>query len=101
LPSFCARRTIDGLREAAFGPQARNGSMLQDAQVFPKLRNAAELLSNGKFKDDLTRAADIFMMHHQQRHNFAHWTVRRGQSEDAMKILSKNAREVRRYLRTN
>ncbi|GGB87888.1 hypothetical protein GCM10011494_02790 [Novosphingobium endophyticum] len=93
---FCARRTIDAIREAAFDATKRNGSMLQDAQVFPKLREAAGLLWAGEVKDQLERASDIMEMHRVQRHAFAHWAVRRFPDEDAMIILSKNAREGER-----
>ena len=93
---YCARRSIDAVREAALGPDKRNASVLKDAQVFPKLREAALMLWECDLRDALVRAADILVMHYQMRHNFAHWAARRIPKENAIIILSKNATEGRR-----
>ena len=90
---YCGRRIIDAIREAALGPKSRNASRLQNAQVFPKLREAGLVLGAGEVQDTLVRAADILELHYQMRHNFAHWAARRVRDEDVIVILSKNAKE--------
>src|SRR3546814_4982222 len=51
-----ARRIIDLLQHAAFGPEARNASRLRDAQVFPKLREIAGYLWASDLKEGLLKA---------------------------------------------
>lgn len=91
-----ARRIIDTLRHAAFGPEARYASRLQDAQVFPKLREIAAELWDSDLKEGILKAADTVELHRIHRHNFAHWAARRVGSEDALVLLTKNAREAER-----
>lgn len=91
-----ARRIIDALRHAAQGPRARNASRLQDAQVFPKLREIAAELWESNLKEGILKAADTVEMHRIHRHNFAHWAARRVGSEEALVLFTKNAREAER-----
>lgn len=91
-----ARRIVDSLRHAAFGPDARYGSQLQDAQVFPKLREIAGELWHCNLKDGLLKAADTVELHRVHRHNFAHWAARRVREEEALVLFTKNAREAQR-----
>ncbi|WP_133170145.1 hypothetical protein [Kumtagia ephedrae] len=91
-----ARRIIDALRHAAVGPEARYASRLQDAQVFPKLREAASELWESNLKEGLLKASDTVEMHRIHRHNFAHWAARRVGSEEALVLFTKNAREAER-----
>ena len=91
-----ARRIIDALRLAAIGPNAMNASRLQDAQVFPKLREAADLLWDSNLKEGLHKAAETIELHRTHRHTFAHWAARRIPGHDALIVFSKNAREAER-----
>jgi hypothetical protein len=91
-----ARRIIDTLRHAAFGAEARNASRLQDAQVFPKLREIVAELWDSNLKEGLRKAADTIEMHRTLRHTFAHWAARRIENEDALVLFTKNAREAER-----
>lgn len=91
-----ARRIIDSLRHAAIGPDARYASRLQDAQVFPKLREIAAELWESNLKEGILKAADTVEMHRTHRHNFAHWAARRVGSEEALVLFTKNAREAER-----
>ncbi|WP_066782304.1 hypothetical protein [Sphingomonas sp. CCH5-D11] len=91
-----ARRIIDALRHAAHGPGARNASRLQDAQVFPKLREIVAELWESNLKEGVLKAADTVEMHRLHRHNFAHWAARRVGSEEALVLFTKNAREAER-----
>lgn len=91
-----ARRIIDALRHAAFGPEARYASRLQDAQVFPKLREAASGLWESNLKEGLFKASYTVEMHRIHRHNFAHWAARRVGREEALVLFTKNAREAER-----
>lgn len=91
-----ARRIIDTLRHAAFGAETRNASRLQDAQVFPKLREIVTELWESNLKDGLFRAADTIELHRTLRHSFAHWAARRITNEDALILFTKNAREAER-----
>jgi hypothetical protein len=93
---FCARRVIDAIREAAFGPHKRNASRLMEKEVFPALEKAAKLLWDGNVKTNLLKAAGTIGMHRHMRHNFAHWAARRIPGEDVWIILSKDAREGKR-----
>ena len=72
-----ARRIIDSLRHAMFGPEARCASRLQDAQVFPKLREVVSELWDSNLKEGVLKAVDTVEMHRIHRHNFAHWAARR------------------------
>lgn len=91
-----ARRIIDSLRHAAFGPEARYASRLQDAQVFPKLREVTAELWESTMKEGILKAADTVELHRIHRHNFAHWAARRVGNEDAVVLFTKNAREAER-----
>ncbi|MGE7416179.1 hypothetical protein [Methylobacterium tarhaniae] len=92
-----ARRIIDALRDASMGPEKRNASLLQDAQVFPKLRETiAEVLPDGNDKEGIIKAADTIEMHRIHRHTFAHWAARRVPGEEALILYTKNAREAER-----
>lgn len=91
-----ARRLIDLLRHAAIGPEARYAGRLQDAQVFPKLYEAASLLWDSELKDGLLKACGTIEMHRVHRHNFAHWAARRIRNEDVLILFTKNAREAER-----
>lgn len=91
-----ARRIIDALRHAALGADERIASRLKDAQVFPKLREAADHLPPSNMRDGILRAAETVEMHRVHRHNFAHWAARRVREADALVIFTKNAREAER-----
>lgn len=92
-----ARRIIDSLRHAALGPQKQNGGVLQDAQVYEKLIEAAELLPPyAGLRKDLIKAAKTFQMHHALRHSFAHWAMRRIPGHDALFMMTYNAQEGER-----
>jgi hypothetical protein len=91
-----ARRIIDALRHALIGPEARYASRLQDAQVFPKLREIVAELWESNLKEGILKAADTVEMHRIHRHNFAHWAARRVGNEDALVLFTKNAREAER-----
>ncbi len=91
-----ARRIIDALRHAAFGAEARYASRLQDAQVFPKLREITAELWESNIREGILKAADNMEMHRVHRHNFAHWAARRVGSEEALVLFTKNAREAER-----
>ena len=91
-----ARRIIDALRHAAFGPQARCASRLQDAQVVPKLVEIAAELWESNLKEGILKAANTVELHRSHRHNFAHWAARRVGSEEALVLFTKNAREAER-----
>jgi len=94
---FNGRRIIDAIRHAALGAGHRNGARLQDAQVFPYLREIVnEYLWDSPLKDGLLAAATIVEMHRIHRHNFAHWAARRLKGIDALVMFSKNAREAER-----
>lgn len=91
-----ARRIIDALPNAAIGPEARYASRLRDAQVFPKLREIIEQLCESNLREGVLKAADTVEMHRIHRHNFAHWAARRVDTEDALVLFTKNAREAER-----
>jgi hypothetical protein len=93
---FCARRIIDAVREAAFGPEKRNASKLMEKEVFPALEKATKLLWDGNVKANILKAAETIGMHRHARHNFAHWACRRVPGEDVWIMLSKDAREGKR-----
>jgi len=91
-----ARRIIDTLRHAAFGPEARIASRLRDAEVFPKLREIVAELWDSHLKEGIIKAADIIEMHRRLRHTFSHWAARRIANEEALLLFTKNAREAER-----
>lgn len=92
-----ARRIIDAINHAAFGPAKQNGGIIQDAQVYEKLIDAAKLLPEGTdLRDGLMKAARTFQMHHLIRHHFAHWAMRRIPNYDAFFMMTYNAQEGER-----
>src|SRR4051794_22492148 len=91
-----ARRVIDALRHAAFGPSARNGSVLQDSQVFPKLNEVAAMLFESDLREGLAKAARNVELHRVHRHNFAHWAARRVSGHEVFVLFTKNAKEAER-----
>lgn len=91
-----ARRIIDSLRSAADDPSAGNASKLVDADVFPHLHKAADLLWNSNMKDGLHKAAYSIEINRSHRHLFAHWSARRVRNHNVLILFSKNATEARR-----
>lgn len=89
-----ARRIIDAVRGAALGPAYRNAGKLQDAQVFPKLKEAVADLPAKFHPDGIIRAADIMELHRGSRHLFAHWAARRAPDRDVLILYSKNEKEA-------
>ena len=89
-----ARRIIDTLRHAALGPDKRYGGKLQDAQVLPKLVEAANLLWESSWKDGIKKATHGIELHRIHRHNFAHWVARRVPSENVLLLFTANKREA-------
>ncbi len=87
-----ARRIIDLIRHAALGPDKQNAGTLQDAQVFEKLREVAQMLAPGNVQEGIVKAANIFEMHVLLRHQFAHWAARRIAKHDVLMTFTKNAR---------
>lgn len=90
------RRIIDVIRHAALGPENRNGSLLQDAQVIPKLLDACELLPDSQTKEGILKAAESLKVHRDRRHDFAHAVARRVKGEQALILFSKKANEAMR-----
>lgn len=64
--------------------------------MFPKLREIVEQLWESNLKEGVLRAADTVEMHRIHRHNFAHWAARRVDTDDALVLFTKNAREAER-----
>ena len=94
-----ARLIIDNLRHAAEGPQAQNAGVIQDAQVYEKLIEAAKLLPDtADMRRDLIKAASTFQMHQQHRHHFAHWATRRIRGHDALFMMTYKAQESKKRL---
>lgn len=94
-----ARRIIDALRHAALGPHARNGGVIQDAQVYEKLIEAAKMLpETTDMRRDLIKAASTLQMHQLHRHHFAHWATRRIQGHDAFFMMTYKAQESTKRL---
>lgn len=92
-----ARRIVDAIRHAALGTDARNASRLQDAQVFPTLRElVGRWIPESSLKEGLLKAAHTVELHRMHRHNFAHWAARKVREEDALILFTKNAREGER-----
>ncbi|MCW3476297.1 hypothetical protein [Limobrevibacterium gyesilva] len=91
-----ARRIVDALRHAMIGPEARYASRLQDAQVFPKLKEIVAELPTWNIKEGLLKAADTVELHRIHRHNFAHWAARRVKGHNVLIIFTKNAKESER-----
>lgn len=92
-----ARRIIDAINHAAFGPAKQNGGILQDAQVYEKLISAAELLpEDTNLRNGLIKAASTLQMHHVIRHHFAHWAMRRIPGYDALFMMTYNSQEGER-----
>lgn len=94
-----ARRIIDSLRHAAEGPQAQNAGVIQDAQVYEKLIEAAKLLpETAEMRRDLIKAASTLQMHQLHRHHFAHWATRRIRGHDAFFMMTYKAQESTKRL---
>jgi hypothetical protein len=93
-----ARLIIDHIRHAALGPDQRNGSVIQDAQVYEKLIEAAELLPDGNTREGLIRAANTLSMHVMHRHHLAHWATRRVKGQDVFVMFTYNSKETKKRL---
>jgi hypothetical protein len=94
-----ARRIIDTLRHAAIGPQGQNAGVIQDAQVYEKLIEAAKLLpETTDMRRDLIKAATTLQMHQMHRHHFAHWATRRIRGHDALFMMTYKAQEMEKRL---
>jgi hypothetical protein len=87
---YNARRVIDTVREAAKGPEARNGSRLAEPDFFDHLEQVAQMLPEGNVKEVLSGAAAILNLHRDNRHHFAHWAARRLNGRDVLILFSKN-----------
>jgi hypothetical protein len=103
IQSYCyadlnARRIIDYIRSAALGPDKKNAGILQDAQVFPKLREVAEMLPTGDLREGLIKAANLLEMQVVHRHQFAHWATRRIVGHNVLVMFTKNSREGEKRL---
>ena len=103
IQSYCfadlnARRIIDHIHYVAFGRDKQNAGMLQDTQVFPKLREAAGVLPGGNIREGLVKAANTIEMHLVHRHQFAHWATRRIVDHDVLVMFTMNARQVEKRL---
>jgi hypothetical protein len=89
-----ARRIIDGISGAA--GKVQNGSILNDTDVLLHLRKVAETLPPSNVREGILRAVELVEMHREQRHNFAHWAVRRIKDHDVFVIFTKNAHEAKK-----
>ena len=94
-----ARMIIDTIRHAALGAAKQNGGVVQDSQVYENLIAVAELFDpDDEFRVNLLRAATTFQLHHQMRHHFAHWAMRRIPNEDALFMMNYKSQEAEKRL---
>ncbi|MFC3674059.1 hypothetical protein [Ferrovibrio xuzhouensis] len=92
-----ARRIIDAIHHATLGADARSGSRLRDAEVFPRLQGLVNRwIPDSPLKEGLLKAARTVEIHRIHRHNFAHWAARKVKEGDAFILFTKNAREGER-----
>jgi hypothetical protein len=91
---FNARRTINAIRKASLGAQYQTAGMLQDKQLYESLKETARSLPCGNTREGLIKAAETIAMHHQRRHDFAHWIFRKVPDEPVYYFCSNDERKL-------